>query len=131
MKKIVSINYFKEVIDIEGLEEHKAREAYGKVLDTVRGDWEFAQLKDRIESYFVNHVPVAESTDDSITYDYYRLTDYGITLYLKDNNVDIPVVRFKFDNANLTETDRKLSDSELEIAKYVIETEHLDSEVAA
>lgn len=83
-----------------------------------------------LESRFTTVTPVAESTGD-IVYDYYRLTDYGITLYLRDNYGDIPVVRFKFDNATLTDADRKPSASELELARYVIEVEHLDSEVAA
>ena len=130
MKKIISINYFKEVIDIEGLEERKAREAYGKVLETVRGDWEFAQLQDRLESYFTSYVPVAESTDDTIVYDYAITSEYGITLYIRDNNGSIPVARFKFDNASLADSDRSLTPSELEIAKYIIETEHLDGVVA-
>lgn len=130
MKKIVSINYFEQRVDLEGLNEYKASEAYAKDVEAANGDWAFAQLQDMLESRFTVVTPVAESTGD-IVYDYYRLTDYGITLYLRDNYGDIPVVRFKFDNATLTDADRKPSASELELARYVIEVEHLDSEVAA
>lgn len=130
MKKIVAINYFEQRVDREGLENYKASEAYVKDVELAEGDWAFAQLQDMLESRFTVVTPVAESTGD-IVYDYYRLTDYGITLYLRDNYGDIPVVRFKFDNATLTDADRKPSASELELARYVIEVEHLDSEVAA
>lgn len=130
MKKIVSVNYFEQRVDLEGLNEYKGTEEYEKEVEAVNGDWAFAQLQDMLESRFTIVTPVAESTGD-IVYDYYRLTDYGITLYLRDGYGDIPVARFKFDNATLTDTDRKLSAAELELAKYVIEVEHLDSEVAA
>lgn len=130
MKKIVSVNYFDVKVDLEGLETYKETEEYAREVEAVEGDWAFAQLQDMLESRFTSTVPVAESTDD-IVYDYYRLTDYGITLYLRDNYGDIPVMRFKFDNATLTDADRKPSASELELARYVIEVEHLDSEVAA
>jgi len=130
MRKIVSINYFEQRVDLEGLNAYKETEEYTREVEAVEGDWAFAQLQDMLESRFTVVTPVAESTGD-IVYDYYRLTDYGITLYLRDNYGDIPVVRFKFDNATLTDADRKLSASELELARYVIEVEHLDSEVAA
>lgn len=130
MKNIVSINYFDIKVDLEGLNEYKSTEEYEKEVEAVNGDWAFAQLQDMLESRFTIVTPVAESTGD-IVYDYYRLTDYGITLYLRDSYGDIPVVRFKFDNATLTDADRKPSASELELARYVIEVEHLDSEVAA
>lgn len=130
MKKIVSVNYFDVRVDLEGLNVYKETEEYANDVEAVSGDWAFAQLQDMLESRFTVVTPVAESTGD-IVYDYYRLTDYGITLYLRDNYGDIPVVRFKFDNATLTDTDRKPSASELELARYVIEVEHLDSEVVA
>lgn len=130
MKKIVSVNYFDVRVDLEGLNAYKETEEYAREVETVNGDWAFAQLQDMLESRFTVVTPVAESTGD-VVYDYYRLTDYGITLYLRNNYGDIPVVRFKFDNATLTDADRKPSASELELARYVIEVEHLDSEVAA
>lgn len=130
MKKVVSVNYFDVRVDLEGLNEYKSTEEYEKEVEAVEGDWAFAQLQDMLESRFTVVTPVAESTGD-IVYDYYRLTEYGITLYLRDNYGDIPVVRFKFDNATLTDVDRKLSAGELELAKYVIEVEHLYSEIAA
>lgn len=129
MKKIVAINYFEQRVDLEGLNEYKSTEEYEKEVEAVEGDWAFAQLQDMLESRFTVVTPVAESTGD-IVYDYYRLTDYGITLYLRDNYGDIPVVRFKFDNATLTDADRKPSASELELARYVIEAEHLDGVAA-
>lgn len=129
MKKIVSINYFEQRVDLEGLDAYKSTEEYTREVETVEGDWAFAQLQDMLESRFTTVTPVAESTGN-IVYDYYRLTDYGITLYLRDNYGDIPVVRFKFDNATLTDADRKPSASELEIAKYIIEVEHLDGVAA-
>lgn len=129
MKKIVSINYFDVRVDLEGLNEYKSTEEYTREVEAAEGDWAFAQLQDMLESRFTTVTPVAESTGD-VVYDYYRLTDYGITLYLRDNYGDIPVVRFKFDNATLTDADRKPSASELEIAKYIIEVEHLDGVAA-
>ena len=87
-------------------------------------------MQDQVESYFTSYTPVAESTDDSIVYDYAIETEYGITLYLRDNNGNIPVVRFKFDNATLSDTDRVLAEDEQELARYVIEVEHLDEIVA-
>lgn len=128
--KIVSINYFAEVVDQEGLRIYKESEAYAKDLELAEGDWAFAQLQDQVESYFTSYTPVAESTDDSIVYDYAIETEYGITLYLRDNNGNIPVVRFKFDNATLSDTDRVLAEDEQELARYVIEVEHLDEVVA-
>lgn len=130
MKKIVAINYFEQRVDLEGLNEYKSTEEYEKEVEAVDGDWAFAQLQDMLESRFTTVTPVAESTGD-IVYDYYKLTEYGITLYLRDSYGDIPVVRFKLEGATLTDTDRKLSSAELELAKYVIEVEHLDSEIAA
>ena len=130
MKKIVAINYFEQRVDLEGLDAYKSTEEYEKEVEAVKGDWAFAQLQDMLESRFTVVTPVAESTG-SIVYDYYRLTDYGITLYLIDSYGDIPVVRFKLEGAILTDADRKPSAAELELARYVIEVEHLDNEVAA
>ena len=130
MKKIVSINYFEQRVDLEGLNEYKASEAYAKDVEATNGDWAFAQLQDQVESYFTSYVPVAESTDNDVVYDYVIESEYGITLYLRDNNGNIPVVRFKFDNATLSDTDRPLTEDELELARYVIEVEHLDEIVA-
>ena len=130
MKKIVSINYFEKTVDLQGLETYKASEAYAKDVELAEGDWAFARLQDRAEECFTSYVPVAESTDD-IVYDYTTVTEYSITLYIRNNDGIIPVARFKFDNATLTETDRPLTEAELEIARSVVEAEHLDNEVAA
>lgn len=130
MKKIVSINYFEQRVDLEGLNEYKASEAYAKDVEATNGNWAFAQLQDQVESYFTSYVPVAESTDNDVVYDYAIESEYGITLYLRDNNGNIPVVRFKFDNATLSDTDRVLAEDEQELARYVIEVEHLDEVVA-
>jgi hypothetical protein len=129
MKKIVSVNYFKDVVDREGLETYKASEAYTKDVELANGDWTFAQLQDRVEECFTSYVPVAESTDD-IVYDYATVTEYSITLYIRNSDGIIPVARFKFDNATLSDTDRALTPAELEIAKYIIEVEHLDGVAA-
>lgn len=130
MKNIVAINYFKEVVDLEGLESYKASEAYAKDVELAEGNWAFAQLQDRVESYFTSYVPVAESSDSSVVYDYVTESEYGITLYLRDSNGSTPVLRFKFDNATLSDTDRALTPAELEIAKYIVEVEHLDGVAA-
>lgn len=128
--KIVSINYFAEVVDQEGLKIYKESEAYAKDVEAAKGDWAFAQLQDRVESYFTSYLPVSKSEDDSIVYDHATMTEYGITLYLRGNNGIVPVARFKFDNATLTETDRSLTEAEVEMARHIIETEHLDGVVA-
>lgn len=129
MRKIVNINYFEQRVDLEGLNEYKASEAYAKDVEATNGDWAFAQLQDQAESYFTSYVPVAESTDNDVVYDYAIESEYGITLYLRDNNGNIPVVRFKLDNATLSDTDRPLTEDKLELARYVIEVEHLDEVV--
>lgn len=128
--KIVSINYFTEVVDQEGLRIYKESEAYAKDVEAAKGDWAFAQLQDQVESYYTSYLPVSKSEDDSIVYDYATMTEYGITLYLRGNNGIVPVTRFKFDNATLTETDRSLTEAEVEMARHIIETEHLDGVVA-
>lgn len=130
MRKIVSINYFEQRVDLEGLNEYKASEAYAKDVEATNGDWAFAQLQDQVESYFTSYLPVAESTDNDVVYDYAIESEYSITLYLRDNNGNIPVVRFKFDNATLSDTDRPLTEDELKLARYVIEEERLDEIVA-
>lgn len=130
MKSIVAINYFEQRVDLEGLNEYKASEAYAKDVEAANGDWAFAQLQDQVESYFTSYLPVAESTDNDVVYDYAIESEYSITLYLRDNNGNIPVVRFKFDNATLSDTDRPLTEDELALARYVIEVEHLDEIVA-
>lgn len=130
MKSIVAINYFEQRVDLEGLNEYKASEAYAKDVEAANGDWAFAQLQDQVESYFTSYVPVAESTDSSVVYDYVTESEYSITLYLRDSYGSTPVLRFKFDNATLSDTDRTLTPAELEIAKYIIEVEHLDGVAA-
>lgn len=133
MKKIVSVNYFEQRVDLEGLDAYKSTEEYEKEVEVVDGDWAFAQLQDKAEEAFTTTVPVAESADDEIGYDYYRVTDYSLTLYVRDaNNNNVPFIRFKFDNASLDQkVDRALTDDEIELAKYIIEVENLDIEVAA
>ena len=132
MKKIVAINYFEQRVDLEGLEAYKEIEEYANEVEAVSGDWAFAQLQDRVEENFTATVPVAESTDDDVAYDYYRVTDYSLTLYVRDiNGNNAPFIRFKFDNAELAESDRELTDDERELAKCIIESENLDIEVAA
>lgn len=128
--KIVSINYFTEVVDQEGLRIYKESEAYAKDVEAAKGDWAFAQLQDQVESYYTSYLPVSKSEDDSIVYDHAAMTEYGITLYLRGNNGIVPVARFKFDNATLIETDRFLTEAEVEMARHIIETEHLDGVVA-
>ena len=128
--KIVSINYFAEVVDQEGLRIYKESEAYAKDVEAAKGDWAFAQLQDQVESYYTSYLPVSKSEDDSIVYDHAAMTEYGITLYLRGNNGIVPVARFKFDNATLTEADRTLTEAEVEMAHHIIETEHLDGIVA-
>ena len=129
MKSIVAINYFEQRVDLEGLNAYKETEEYTREVEAVEGDWAFAQLQDMLESRFTTVTPVAESKGD-VVYDYYRLTEYGLTLYIRDNYGDIPVLRFKFEGAILTEADRALSAAELEIAKYIIEVEHIDGVAA-
>lgn len=130
MKKIVAINYFEQRVDLEGLNTYKETEEYEKEVEAVDGDWAFAQLQDRVESYFTSYVQVAESSDSSVVYDYVTESEYGITLYLRDSYGSTPVLRFKFDNATLSDTDRTLTPAELEIARYVIDVEHIDGVAA-
>lgn len=127
---IVSINYFAEVVDQEGLRIYKESEAYAKDVEAAKGDWAFAQLQDQVESHYTSYLPVSKSEDGSIVYDYAAMTEYGITLYLRGNNGIVPVARFKFDNATLTETDKSLTEAEVEMARHIIETEHFDGVVA-
>lgn len=128
--KIVSINYFTKVVDQEGLRIYKESETYAKDVEAAKGDWAFAQLQDQVESYYTSYLPVSKSEDDSIVYDHATMTEYGITLYIRGNNGIVPVARFKFDNATLTETDRSLTEAEVEMSRHIIETEHLDGVVA-
>lgn len=72
--KIVSINYFAEVVDQEGLRIYKESEAYAKDVEAVKGDWAFAQLQDQVESYYTSYLPVSKSEDDSIVYDHATMT---------------------------------------------------------
>nr|DAI38248.1 MAG TPA: hypothetical protein [Caudoviricetes sp.] len=48
MKKIVSINYFEQRVDLEGLKAYKETEEYANEVEAVSGDWAFAQLQDRV-----------------------------------------------------------------------------------
>lgn len=64
--KIVSINYFTEVVDQEGLRIYKSTEEYTREVEAVEGDWAFAQLQDMLESRFTTVTPVAESTGDVV-----------------------------------------------------------------
>lgn len=132
MKKIVAINYFEQRVDREGLEAYKASEAYAKDVELAEGDWAFAQLQDKVEENFTATVPVVESTDDTVGYDYYRITDYALTLYVRDiNGNNTPFIRFKFDNAELDpKVDRELTEDEIELANCIIEAEDLDVVVA-
>ena len=86
--KIVSINYFTEVVDQEGLRIYKESEAYAKDVEAAKGDWAFAQLQDQVESYYTSYLPVSKSAD------------------------------------------RPLTEAEVEMARHIIETEHLDGVVA-
>lgn len=89
-------------------------------------------MQDRAEENFTATVPVDESTGDEIGYDYYRLSDYALTLYVRDiNGNNSPMIRFKFDNAELDpKVDRELTEDEIELANCIIEAEGLDVVVA-
>ena len=118
--KIVSINYFNQVLDQVALEAYKNTAEYQEAVEKCAGDWAFANLNDEIESRFTTTIPVSEGNVD-IAIDYVIPSEYGITGYVRVDGAGIPVVRFKFANAKLTDTDRELTSAEKDMLSAIID----------
>lgn len=118
--KIVSINYFNQVLDQVALEAYKNTAEYQEAVEKCAGDWAFANLNDEIESRFTTTIPVSEG-DIDIAIDYVIPSEYGITGYVRDNGIGVPVIRFKFANAKLGATDRELTADEREWLNAIVD----------
>ena len=118
--KIVSINYFNRVLDKVALEAYKQTAEYTEGVEKCQGDWAFAKYLDDVEAEFTNTVPTSEGNVD-IVIDYVIPSEYGITGYVRVDGAGIPVVRFKFANAKLTDTDRELTSAEKEMLSAIID----------
>lgn len=118
--KIVSINYFNQVLDQVALEAYKNTAEYQEAVEKCAGDWAFANLNDEIESRFTTTIPVSEG-DIDIAIDYVIPSEYGITGYVRDNGIGVPVIRFKFANAKLGSADRELTSAERELLSAIVD----------
>lgn len=117
--KIVSINYFDQVLDQVALEAYKQTAEYADGVEKCQGDWAFAQYQDEVEKRFTSFIPTSEG-DTGIAVDYIRTSEYGITGYVRNDGMGIPVVRFKFANAKLTDADRELTSAEKELLEAIV-----------
>lgn len=118
--KIVSINYFDQVLDQVALEAYKQTAEYAEGVERCEGDWAFAHYQDEVEAEFTNTVTTAEG-DTNIAIDYATQSEYGITCYIRDaGGMSIPVVRFKFEGAKLGAADRELTSAEKELLKNIV-----------
>ena len=118
--KIVSINYFNRVLDKVALEAYKQTAEYVEGVENCQGDWAFAKCLDDVEAEFTSTVPTSEGNVD-IAIDYVIPSEYGITGYVRVDGAGIPVVRFKFANAKLTDADRELISAEKEMLSAIID----------
>lgn len=117
--KIVSINYFDQVLDQVALEAYKQTAEYAEGVEKCQGDWAFAHYQDEVEAEFTNTVPTSKGIPD-IAIDYVIPTEYGITGYVRVDGAGIPVVRFKFEGAKLGAADRELTSVEKELLKNIV-----------
>ena len=117
--KIVSINYFDQVLDQVALEAYKQTTEYTEGVEKCQGDWAFAHYQDEVEAEFTNTVPTSKGIPD-IAIDYVIPTEYGITGYVRIDGAGIPVVRFKFEGAKLGAADRELTSAEKELLKNIV-----------
>ena len=119
--KIVSINYFNQVLDQVALEAYKNTAEYQEAVEKCAGDWAFANLNDEIESRFTTIIPVSEG-DIDIAIDYATQSEYSITCYIRDTNgMSMPIVRFKFEGAKLGSADRELTSAERELLSAIVD----------
>ena len=117
--KIVSINYFDQVLDQVALEAYKQTAEYAEGVEKCQGDWAFAHYQDKVEERFTSFIPTSEGNAD-IAIDYVHTSEYGITGYVRNDGTNVPVVRFKFANANLGAADRELTSAEKELLEAVV-----------
>ena len=117
--KIVSINYFNQVLDQVALEAYKQTAEYAEGVERCEGDWSFARYQDEVEAEFTNTIPTSESSD-GLAVDYVIPSEYGITGYVRVDGAGIPVVRFKFDNAKLGAADRELTAEEGRLLEAIV-----------
>jgi len=119
--KIVSINYFNRVLDKVALEAYKQTAEYVEGAEKCQGDWAFARYQDAVEDKLVSVIPTAEG-DTNIAIDYAIQSEYSITCYIRDTNgMSMPIVRFKFEEAKLGDTDRELTSAEKEMLSAIID----------
>ena len=117
--KIVSINYFNQVLDQVALEAYKQTAEYAEGVERCEGDWAFAHYQDEVEAEFTNTVPTSKGIPD-VAIDYVIPTEYGITGYIRIDGAGIPVVRFKFEGAKLGAADRELTADEREWLSAIV-----------
>lgn len=119
--RVMTINYFNQVLDQVALEAYKNTAEYKEAVEKCAGDWAFANLNDEIESRFTTTIPVSEG-DTDIAIDYTTQSEYGITCYIRDTNgMSMPIVRFKSEGAKLGDTDRELTSAEKELLSAIVD----------
>lgn len=118
--KIVSINYFDQVLDQVALEAYKQTAEYTEGVEKCQGDWAFSHYQDEVEAEFTNTVPTSKGTPD-VAIDYIIPSEYGITGYIRVDGAGIPVVRFKFEGSKLGTADRELTAGEREWLSAIID----------
>lgn len=117
--KIVSINYFNRVVDGAALAAYKQTAEYAEGIERCEGDWAFARYQDEVEERFTNFIPTSEG-DANIAVDYIHTSEYGITGYIRNDSISLPVVRFKFANAKLGDADRELTPADKELLEAIV-----------
>lgn len=117
--KIVSINYFNRVVDGAALAAFKETAEYAEGIEKCQGSWAFAQYQDAVEDKFASIIPTAEGNPD-VAIDYAVKSECSITCYIRNDSASIPVVRFKFANAKLTDADRELTSAEKELLEDIV-----------
>ena len=118
--RVMTINYFNQVLDQVALEAYKNTAEYKEAVEKCAGDWAFANLNDEIESRFTTTIPVSEG-DTDIAIDYATQSEYGITCYIRDaNGMSIPVARFKFEGSKLGTADRELTSAERALLAAIV-----------
>ena len=118
--KIVSINYFNQVLDQVALEAYKQTAEYQEAVERCEGDWAFSRYQDEVENNFTSIIPTSEGNPD-VAIDYAIKSECSITCYIRNDSASVPVVRFKFANAKLTDADRELTSAEKELLSAIID----------
>lgn len=117
--KIVSINYFNRVVDGAALAAFKETAEYKEAVERCEGDWAFSHYQDEVEERFTSFIPTSNG-DENIAVDYVVPSEYGITCYIRNDSISVPVVRFKFSNAKLGAADRELTAGEKELLEAIV-----------